>query len=177
METAWYVRMKTWLPRTVLDAMVASGWTAATVNRVVGLADHALATGTALGSWATGRADETSARTFAGERLRTQITGLIGCGAPLPRALEWAAMISGAPTEDLLTAPGLGDEDVGAAGVLPERWLTAWEDAAGPLAPLAWAAGLTPHEARARRAVGTLDPEALRTLAGLRGYRLAEPVG
>lgn len=96
-----------------------------------------------------------------------------------PEFLPWLVLLMSAPDPtreealfDLVSRmdPDPDQPSVGRRGV---EW-DAWVRQVGPLAALAYAAGLTRPEACARRAAGTLAEQELRLLAGLRGWRLPD---
>lgn len=91
----------------------------------------------------------------------------------LEEAFTWLRTIAAAPDfqaarNSLIKTP-TGDPDAGAPIL---RWRDMLRGPGASLAPLAWAAGLTPQETRDRYRAGTLTETGLRIMAGLRDFRL-----
>lgn len=85
---------------------------------------------------------------------------------PAIEALAWVAVFAGYPAGGIEAARSFAADSW--------RPLLDWRSAVPvEIAPLAWAAGLTPQEARDRQVAGTLTEAGLRTMAGLRGFRLS----
>lgn len=143
--------------------MARAGWTVAGVEHLAALAWQAVPNRSAV----EGRSD----RRHAAMNLLMTATEIMSGGWALPEALSWAAVLLGTT----MTQWGQGDVPAtrlpGWLPLLPVTIddLTPWRSTLEPLAPLAWAAGLSPTEAAAHAAAGTLDETNLRLLAGLRG--------
>ena len=150
------------------DALVEYGWTAADLEWLERLGDHALASNTAIARdksvvWADGRIPQrVMHRTLV---FRAGFTAVYG-EMPVQQARMWLAALCSEPEYERW------DEAIRAA-CSRKDFGRMWHDAAGDLAPLAWLAGLTMRESAAQRAAGTLDRETLATLAVLRGVPVA----
>ena len=160
-------------PSDAVDA-VQRGWTVDTVHEVTRLARFALAEPTPLGSLCR---DVVINRDLllgaASTRLLAAAVAAVDAGVRPDRALRWMSVVAAVqdPKEfDELPVRPYGGSTLG------QGWsndlLRAWDDAAGPLAPIAYAAGLTPAEAIASGVRGDLTEDALLTLVSLRGWRL-----
>lgn len=157
--------------RTPWAVLRRAGWGPETYRRIGLLAERAAAgAGGLVAVPAVLAAGVERSRMFA-ERLALSAEGAAEDGVPVSVLLPWLVMVAGDTDAEraralLLSVRGWADpadEDVPVAR---------WTEALGPVAALAWAAGLTVEEAETRAAVGTLNEAGLRVLAGLRGYLL-----
>jgi hypothetical protein len=150
-----------WYPKSA-PALVARSWSPADM------------------AWVAERADEAEARApffaeFRGGALsggiRTHLGGLLNLlstthSCTRTQALWWVLVFTGAPDKPAADAV---DALISSKVEFP-HWRAA---APGHLAALAYAAGLSAAETRARADVGTLDGAVLAGMAVLRGWRLS----
>lgn len=159
--------------------LVAKNWPVTIIEAAGHLAEHAVTQQTGYAQQfaaAIGDRPEGPTRALAALLLH-DLLGFIAAAPDTPPqdAVHWLEIVAGAP--DMATARAI--EDLLDTFPTYQRRRTeppavAWNRAlTGALAPLAFAAGLTLDEAAAMHTAGRLDEPGLRTLAGLRGYRLA----
>lgn len=164
-----------------VEAHAQDGWTTTTIERVEALAAFAVEHRTGVGSIFADHVEPEDRRREAFAWLEEVGTRLLRTGC-LPRTeiLGWIEAAAAAPlfeqgvsaVRTLVTRR----EDGHPARVNQPTAMSAWRwQIPADLAPLAFAAGLTPTEARVRAAAGTLTADGLRTLAGLRGWRFPSP--
>lgn len=145
-----------------IERLLAVDWTAEDTRRVAGLAQWGLVVSGGYVEWAAQRAVAPSLNRVARDLAFTS-AALIHRGVERADAFAWMGVYVGCPPGE---ARRMANEVLSLRGY--QSMAAIWVEAAGPLAPLAWAAGLSVEEAR--RTV--LDAATLRGLAALRGYRL-----
>jgi hypothetical protein len=163
-----------WVPNNgTLNSLLAAGWTVEHIHRVHRLAQHARACQTGVhlaepgstilktASWLTEIAR------FAMSRTDLDIEEM----------LEWLTVLVASPDPNVAMAfqrlyrtdARTGGPSTDPAATVLRMWRT---QLPRQIAPLAWAAGLTPEEAGLRHRTTGLPETELRMLASLRGYRL-----
>lgn len=154
------------------------GWTRQRVEQIHRLADHARRVRAAVArpSGPGDVADDWEVRA----RLVRSAEVAVDNGATYGDAVAWLAVrcAEAEPGRERWLRHGFrwiqttgGRIGTPASETRPTEMAT-WSRTVGPLAALAWAAGMTLPEAQMARAAGTLNASGLKTLAGLRGYRL-----
>lgn len=150
----------------IWDALIEAGWTPNCYAAIRRLAEHAATLGNPIAI----RTPDDPAQ-VAAERMTDNAEWAADDGIPFAEVMPWLALVTA--TADRQESIRLRSSIRNWAEDRPENVpCGTWTYRVGPLGALAWAAGLSIEEASLAAAAGTLDETRLRTLAGLRGWRL-----